>query len=627
MDFSSFISDTEVALHEYAYSPQIGLEKYQSTLSSFRKITHLNACHDVFQSRLTLLIDAVDRLLLSGSPYFTHYHTAFLSATDALFQVAIGSQFGVERSLQLSPLLSIERPCWSILLSRSVGVTTAPTYVDYHAYLNIEASALDVGEYLASLGMLGRVSFHLDSSSASLLSGYFVLSSVQPITWLETRFSSLQWRIAEKKDNTSESLRGLLELSFAAFFQHNSMSRDCRYRLLGMFERQFTASFYKEFGSLFSPDVENVKQTSRFVPVVKDEGGFQMKNNRSGERDRFLSHFPIRHGGRFYSAVMNSHENSANVFYRRYLGRDCLSSFLYEIETNNGRFVFDRAECFGFYSIGMEDVSRGESKAYFIFEGHLQAQIVFVGSAYHSIEELFSLSPESFVNVLIVEQAGEYFALPYVAIREIECVCALMSSSRFLVKNIWLDKDNEPYLEPWLISSHRLSYGYSERENKTCNHISKSGYYSGKVYGKLFCIEAELLSALVPYQAPFSFSNLDGERSEPFILYDGECFDKVVAMDFNDSLLSSEERHVFSVILEWAEEAIVLPFDSCEWRASLSEVSYIKEFDVVPGLTSTSGREHFISSLQDDVIVIDKANFLSFVGGLWPSSLSLESEY
>jgi len=192
--------------------------------------------------------------LASGSPYSEYYHTAFFSAADALFQIAIGSQFGLDRMLQLDHLLSLERSCWVAILSLSDDKTRSPMYVDYEARL-VEVSAstdpISVDVYLEALSSSGRVSFQLDAIKGAFLEGRFLLASVQSLSWLQARFPLLQWQQAFG-NNEEESLKELCKLNFLPLFQNVSLKRDYRYRLLGLSEDRLKTLFYQMFGSLFS---------------------------------------------------------------------------------------------------------------------------------------------------------------------------------------------------------------------------------------------------------------------------------------------------------------------------------------------------------------------------------------
>lgn len=52
MDLSLPISNVEIALHDYVYSPRRGLEKLQSALLSLRDVSQLGVVHTLYHQRL-----------------------------------------------------------------------------------------------------------------------------------------------------------------------------------------------------------------------------------------------------------------------------------------------------------------------------------------------------------------------------------------------------------------------------------------------------------------------------------------------------------------------------------------------------------------------------------------------
>ncbi|MEP3349727.1 MAG: hypothetical protein ABJN96_07215 [Marinomonas sp.] len=610
MDRYSFITDVEAALHEYACVPQVGLEHFQTLLISFQIEAQLDASDDIFQSRLTSLIAAVDDLLLSGSPYSSDYHVAFLSAADALFQVFVGHQFGPDRVLQLSPLLSLDRPVWAFLCSPSSDGKADPTYSDYSAVLNSEIPKSLVGESLASLASVGQVSFDVSSSNRELLKGRFALTSAQSLSWLKSRFPDFQWELVSKSYDEN-ALRDLCEESFLPIFQHSTMPSDERRRFLDVYEKQLTQLFYRAFGSLFTSKIMDIKQASRMVPIVNRMDARLCEDVEKGDVA-----LPIRHGGVFYTAV----DRCDRAFSLSCLGRDYLPSFLYEIETVKGRFVFDQAETTGLFSVAIDKLKRVGDTAYFEFDEGVKSQFQFNLFGYDSIEVFFASSSHQEIDVLVVDQAGQCFALPYHKVREVEGVCSLFNDQKSWAKNVWLDRDGLPYIEPWLIDTRRFSYSSSLITNSLFKPEPKDGYYVGYALAKYYVIEAGLVSALGSYRAPFSYSDLESESSTSFVVQGWRCLERVVTADLvGDFSLDRTERYVFSAILDWMGEMAVLPLELCQWSETLPDMNDLNKM-------FSGGQKNFIASTQDDVVIIDKTNFLSFIGGLWPSSLPLKSD-
>lgn len=621
MNLPLCISDIESALHEYSYAPQVGLEKLQLALLSFQNVIKIKPLHNDFHSRLVLLLAAVNRLLTSGSPYSLHNHITFLSATDALFQTAIGGQLGADRVRQLGSLLSIDRACWSDLSLVEGGFS--PVYFRYKARLkalDTKLGSSTIDDYLKLLRASGQVSFSLDSVGSSSVEGFFFLVSVQSLSWLESKFPVLDWSIDSENDDVllrkEETLRDVCGLSFLPLFQSVSMDSSSRNGLLTLLEEQFFQSFYIRFETLVETGFDGFKESGRFVPKPYGMASIDIKSvNEDGSLSCCL---PIRHGGSFY--IGRVHQESAKITYLRHLGKDFLPSFLYEITTPSGCFVFDQKECFGCYSVSMSDISTINNEFWLKLDGVVSAKVHRHTAECYLTDDM--LQSDSIVNFLVVEQACEYIALSYVSIREKEATCSFMSSPRSWAKNIWLDKFNKPLFEPWLVSRARLPVAFLNVGENSFIRPSKQGYYAGKIGEKTFWVEADLVLLLAPYKAPFLVDRFGGNYVEPFIVHEGRCFDKIVPEVFINPLKQNEEEvYAFSAILDYGGESFVLPFNTCKWYASLPE-----DIHVVSGLFgSVERKENFLTSIPMNV-VIDKTNFLSFVDASWVSVFFFESD-
>jgi hypothetical protein len=616
MDLSLPISNVEIALHDYVYSPRRGLEKLQSALLSLRDVSQLGVVHTLYHQRLNSFLTAIDELLISGSPYFSHYHSAFLSAADALLQVVMADRFSSGRSQQLDSLLSVDRSCWALVMSIANEKETSLVYRNYEARLDSsQLNVMSVDAYLEAFSSAGRVSFQLDSVKDSRLNGRFLLVSVQSLSWLKRRFASLHWQVLSI--NEKEPLRDLCELSFLPLFQNVTMSRDSRYRLLALFEDKFKALFYQVFSSFFSLNLTHVGQAGRLVPSLNSVTSF--------EQDERLVYFPMRHGGSVYIGSRIIGNIDPKISYVKCLGRDYLSYFLYEIETSFGRFTFDQQECFGRYSVDEGDLYLEGESIWFQPEEDVKAEVLLNMPLISASGMAFCLLPESITQVLVVKQGELYFALPCSFVREVEAVCSVMSSPRSWVKNIWLSQTGAPLLEPWLLNKSMLpqSCGWPEKNKST--YPSKNGYYFGKVYGRMFWVEADLILALLPYKAPFSVTYLESDELcvAQFFTHDGRSYDKVMSdVSLPGGVGSALEKVAFSIILEWMSESVVLPFVSCEWSATLGAGHCVCEFSV-PSDGMVGGCENIVSQLaclQEGDLVINKKNYLSFVAGFWPSS-------
>ncbi|UTV98663.1 hypothetical protein KDW99_15580 [Marinomonas rhizomae] len=622
IDLSLPISNIEVALHDYVYHPRRGLEKLKSALLSLQETSLSNITNRLYYLRLSSFTAAVDELLLSGSPYFSHYRSALLSSADALCQVAMAGQFSNDRSQQLDKLLSVDRSCWALVISIANEKDSSLVYRNYEARLDsTQSNVLRVDDYLEAFSSAGRVSFQLDSVKGSRINGRFILISVQSLSWLKRRFPSLQWQMLSI--NEKEPLRVLCELSFLPLFQNVTMSRDSRYRLLALFEDRFKTLFYQVFSSLFPLSLNHVDQVGRLVPSVNNVTTF--------EQDEQLAYFPVRHGGYVYISGRTL-EASTETSYVKCLGRDYLSYFLYEIDTSFGRFVFDQQECLGRYEVESGDLFVERESFWFEPKAGVRAEVVLNMPLLSPQYTVCCPLLETINQVLVVKQGELYFALPYLFVREVEAVCSVVSARGAWVKNIWLTQAGAPLLEPWLLGKNEIFQFCIWPEKNKSTHPSRNGYYFGKVYGRMFWIEADLILALLPYKAPFSVGRMEDDelRSMPFFIHDGRCFDRVMSEGLlSEESSSSVDKMSFSVILEWMSEAVVLPFASCEWSATLNASHCVREFSL-PSDIMMNGDENMKSQLadtQEGDFVINKKNYLSFVAGFWPTSSLLESDY
>ncbi|NLQ16537.1 hypothetical protein HGG82_02725 [Marinomonas sp. M1K-6] len=623
-DLPLLVSQVETALHEYAYSPRQGLEKLQTLLTSLEARSRPKLPCPVYHQRLSAFLAATNRLIASGCPYFDHYHAAFLAAADALMQMAVGGQTGEDRALQLMRLLSVDRPCWAVIAAISEEDILFE-YRDYEAewqaaYGGAKHSRTNVDAYLAALSSAGQVAFQLDEVRDGLLIGRFLLTSTQSLVWLQKRFPALSWRVsfvnqempsvnqeasfinqkASFVDQKVSFSQSLCELSILPLFQHITMPRAARYRLLDLYVGHLKRLSYQAFGSLFSSAGQVIEQSQVLVPSKRQLTTFEV--------DESARYFPVRHGGSVYIGY-DAKTPSSKVSYLDCLGEDYLPCFLSEVETLGGSFVFDHVDCVGRYELSAEALFMVGDSWWFRVEEGVNAEVVTsLYGAENSPDMLSSLLPKESAKVLIVKQCGHYFALPYTSIRDVEGVCATMQAPRFWVKNVWLSASNTPLLEPWLLQVDCLPQVFDRLGRNKSTPPPKKGYYFGQVCGRMFWVEADLILALLSYQTPFSWLCGEGKAADKplFILYDGRCFDKVIASDL---LLNQEpctETPAFSVILDAMGESIVLPFSSCDWCAALPE--------------SVESESNINGSSLSNKVVINKKNFLSAVAGLWPSS-------
>ncbi|NVK72493.1 MAG: hypothetical protein HWE24_03350 [Oceanospirillaceae bacterium] len=612
IDLSVPISQVEMALDNYAYFPYEGLESLQLALLTLQKKTCSSSFPSIYQSRLSSLVSAVDQLLANGAPYFQSYHNAFLSAADSLFQLAVGCQFSIDQSMQLHNLLSLDRPCWVVVTSLIQEAVTSPVYINYQAKYDAgkEGENRSIDEYLSLFSGVGQVSFQLDIAEGVVKRGRFLLLTVQSLSWLQTRFPMLDWRIDSV--NEEESLKRLCELSFLPLFQHTTMQKDVRYRLLALYEERLKRIGFQPFSEVFSPNFECIEQPDRLVPQKSQMMGME------GVED--TTYFPMRYGGSMYICASHSvgAHSKSSFSCKEDLGYDFLPYFLYEIETPYGPLVFDKTECLGLFFVSAGDLELFEDTFWFDVNEDVSAQVVlsspFLLTANNSA---FCLLPTSVSDLLVVKQGSRYFALPYLSVREVEAVCSKMRTSNPLIKNIWLSRFNTPLLEPWLLDFRfALEARKGTVKNKSMYPVKK-GYYSVRFHGKTLWIEADLVFALTSYQRPLEIAYLNQNKLcfWSFIVHDGYCFDKVLLTSIdNEEQGSCSESNTFTMYLDQLGEAVVLHLTSCEWFVSLPDEHYEADFSM---FNEWMGNKKSIccplADSEKGAVVLNKKNYLSFV--------------
>ncbi|MBJ7536802.1 hypothetical protein [Marinomonas transparens] len=614
---SRHVSALEVALHEYALSPREGLSHLQVSLAAFQTITQSVINHSVFHEQLTVCLNAVDALLVSGAIYSKEHQLILLEVTDALLQFAIGFQFDEERASQLVALLSMDRSCWRALNSITQNLST-PNYLTYEgSWVGGGSYHEGVEFYLKQLSVLGDVAFHLDSIQMSKLAGRFSLTSAQSLAWLRRRFPMFRWELVA--DTNDESLRELFELIYLLFFQSNEMGKPSRHRLLDSMEHQVKSLFYRAFVALLPADSsDEIADHKRLVPFLPD--------SLLPAFERSLTAFPIRDGGRFYVALQDRKQKTLAGFdYLTCLGRDILPCFLYVIQTDFGPFAFDQAECFGSYSVSADDFQPLEQEWFFSPEPDISAKLMLELPLSSLNNGLIPIVPllEGVKDVLVVQQGGKYFALPYLALTEVEAFCSLARTKNEGVKNTWLSLSNGSILEPWLeFCLPSAQYFVSPVKNKSTT-FSKNGYYLAEVDGVSFVIEASLIAELLPYQCSchYLYTGRGGIHYHQFITYEGQSFFQILplASDGNGSQnYKTVEKSKFSAVLEWMGESVILHLTSCDWSDSLPQAECLKEFDVAKEIASHEGGMGYFTSWRGKSVLLNNENYLSFVRAIWP---------
>ncbi len=618
------ISDVEEALLDYNYYPLRGLSKLQSSLLMMQSATQSDDVHPLFHLRLNSLLASVKKLTDSGSPYDENYHAAFSSASDALFQTALADQFGIDHSLQLSHLLSVERDCWAKLSSMADVLDKNPVAVAYTAFLSADSFSMrssTVEDVLISLSGIGEVSFHLTTSLNPMVSGYFKLITIQSLAWLKSRYPDLNWHGPVRL--TEDSLRRLCELTFLPLFQNLTMPRASRAQLLAQFEHDFKDIHYQKFDTLFSGKANSVLNGHIRVPVERDFPRMDF--------DQSMICFPVYHGGYVYSACrpLNKQEHNQAVIYTACLGRDFLPHFLYEVSTAFGQCVFDQNDVHGRYTVEESDFQRDGDQLWLSLEG-VRAPLLLSLPIFVQKDVIYCLLPKFVSNVIVIAQAGQYFALPYDHIRDVEGVCSRMQSPSAWVKNVWQTSSNAFLLEPLLFHFDNASIIPSKPNRKRFGKKDKSGYYVCRLGELSIWVDADLVSVILPYQCPNQFVWMNDRQLVPtaFIIQDGECFDKVLSQHTcYDSELVLDEPAEFSVVLECEEDTVVLPVSDCEWHASLPDewISSSSARDIDSESKHSKPFDSVLFSNKSTVVTAE--NFVLFVAEFGPCFHQFKSDY
>ncbi|MCV2401392.1 hypothetical protein OFY17_00720 [Marinomonas sp. C2222] len=619
LDMPLLSEEVEKALCEYELAPQSGLKKLRTALLYLNKHQPPNLEDSLLSQKMSSIEGAIDRLILSSSPYSADFHHSFLSAFDAVFQIIYAAQISEERIDQLVFLLSNDRSCWHSLKSIVDYSAQLPDLKSYEAHFDLKKIGFEFEALLERLSRLGSVSFQVTSANDNTIIGRLVLETVQTLAWLKAHYRVLDWQLVFVEK--SIDLRELCESSYLPLFQHDGLEVSTRNKLLTKYETQLKGSFYQEFELTLPDHVARVtdKRYSRLVPcfdtVLPDEisdGGF-----------------PVRHGGAFYLGAMDVGNGRSEVQYRQCLGRDYLSSFLFEFDVGESKVVFDCGECLRLDTALFVDIEKSDESnlAFIVLSNEQKVPLVTHVFGSNVLEYIEQASVSDSFNIALIEQVGECFALPYLSKRDIEAVPAFMAVPKTWFKNVWLSKNNDAFLEPWLFEYKSLSYlsclPAVEVFQGSSQSAGKSGYYAGQLFGKDVWVEASLIRVLTPCLDVHFFDSFDGnEAIPPFVVYEGQCFDQVL---LGAKTLQDKPSKGFSVILEWRNQSVILFFQACNWYASLP-FGYDTQDFFVPSTENGRMIEEVFSSIQEEFVVINKNNFTSLVGGIWPPSLSIEKK-
>lgn len=626
MDLSKVISHIEMALHDYSLRPQSGLKKLQVALLTLRNGYPSDGFHPLFDRRLATLIDTINTLINTGSLYDESLHIHFLSATDALIQVALASQFSLDHAHQLDYLLSDQRDCWGETADLTEVSSLVPVRSVYTAFLPPPISlSSPVDDFLSLLTGVGDVSFHLTSSAKTHTDGYFKLVTNQSLVWLQSRFPDLLWQ--DVTNLSDDPIRHLCELSFLPLFQNLTMPRATRYRVLSLFEQQFQDHYYCAFESFFPAQASNVLGGECRVPAEGSRVEMHF--------DDRLTYFPVHHGGHYHIGSQCLIDKPDTVSYALCLGRDFLPHFLYQVSTSFGVFVFDQKNCFGRYPVALGECQQQDGGWWFVTEQGLRAQLLLSLPVFNQ-HGAYCCLLEDIHSVLVIRCSDQYFAVPYLNIREIEGVSSKMESLSPWVKNVWLTQSNESFVEPLLFSLDISSSADALVALRTKDKVDRQGYYHGQLGNLALWIDAKLVRDILPYQKPHNLVWDSGVGCVPvgFIIHDGECIDKALTQySCYDSSLIPEGSAEFSVLLQGKEGTVVLPLSSFEWRSRLPDemghAYFKKQPDAIkqPDWPRQKGEQSEGVFLNNKEAVVNAANFAFFVAEFWPYFYDFKSDY
>lgn len=647
-DVSLLMAEIEAAVVSYTMQPRSSLERSRSLLGRLEEECQFAfSSTSLFHSQLILIQNTIDQLLGLDCPFHTDWQTLFLPCLDAIFQNVMAVQLGPEyQQLHVRSLLP-HNSYWQSLIDFQARLSDPADRFQYVAELTGEKS-FDIEGLLQRLVEFGSVSFEVSGTVNGCFVGRFSFETSVPLSWLDRFFSELEWveNKAEQTDKqtaisdfqVSENLTktvstndlvgqtALLEhlaLSFPALlsvFQSNNLSRHWR----DSFLTQYTQHVQQQIYTTFADVVGNMAQVdpafSQFpVPRVN-------LSSWSVEQESML--FPTRWQGSFYalahnvsasdtSAVVESDAVTATktITQSVYLGRDILPSVLYQIDYLSQQLHFHCSEARP-YCIEADQISFTNQQAFCCLEDERRVPLVTSLEVYSIDQAACKLFPNhGKIDVLVVTQLGQPFAIPYDMLRCVEAVALDCHCVGPQVRNIWLDKKGEMLLEPSLANASIMPPLERGLRAEMVPRLGKKGYYFGLCNGLPLAIEADLVEDITPYKLPqcFNLYTEFGLQSRYFMPSLESCVEYVELNKGASGFSETSSTGCFSVILEADGKSVVLPFVSVDWYESYQS---IESLELGSGSELSNDLEH------EDLVVLDKKKYLSFITDYFASVLA-----
>ncbi|AEF53864.1 hypothetical protein [Marinomonas posidonica] len=614
VDASFPMVDIESAVVSYAITPRSSLLSLQLALEAFAlNVTDINL--PVFHQRLTSLQCLVAQLITSGSPYRFDCQQVMLTASDALFQLTMAMPLGRDYLQAQSRVLSEHNPCWQQLNNLLSQVELVAEKYRFEGRIT-SSSQTAIEPLLRALSEFGQVAFQVERMEAEGLIGVFYLESIQTIEGLNERFPQLIWRRlesyhVEKPEAPSSALvndslsridgqaKQLMMSGFLSWFQPKKLSYAERDRLLNRYEISMKEAFYQPFANCFDVDgghYDDIKEAHRFVPF---ESGEKATLSDGGQA------YPLRLLGRYYAVVSDSSDEQSQAPYiSSCMGDDVLPSSLYQIDYLSHFYVFDQQESF-LHKVDWHELVWRDGVAYVEFAVNQEARLVL------SLK-VFSKPPEEAClvfdqvekqDVLIVTVAGRHVAIPFCSVRRLEAFPLLVNHEIQGVKNIWQDKFGQLLLEPWLNAFEINQKKLQKIRTEAVSGTVKKGYYLGRSQKACLIVSAELVADVIANQTPTSFFFVDdlGREERSFLSNQNQCIELITMNALESGFRETNSRLDFSVILEADGLSVALQFASFDW------------YEEPPSLELRSGRELSNDLEHEDLVVLDKKNYLSFV--------------
>ncbi|WP_394182253.1 hypothetical protein [Marinomonas posidonica] len=612
MDISFPMADIERAVVRYAITPRSSLLSLRSALDCFA-LNVVDLDLPLFHQRFVSLQRLVTQLITSGSPYRSDCQLVMLTASDALFQLAIAAPLGRDYLQAQSHALSEHQPCWQQLNNLLSQIELVTEKYCFEGRIT-PSSHVSIESLLRALAEFGQVSFQVEEIEEEGVSGVFYLESTLAMARLNEQFPQLGWRQRESApvvlsdglsptlNNASSHIHGqvmkLMRSGFLPWFQLKKLSYSERDQLLNYYDVMMKEAFYRPFASCLVLSEEGIgeeKEDGRLVPF----DGAEQVTLSVGEQA-----YPLRLGGHYYAAVTNLNKRDWQKPYLSLsLGEDVLLSTLYQINYLSHTYVFDQKESF-LHKVAWETLLWRGDVAYVELASGQQVRLLLSLDAFSGPDAVCLLfDQQGLQDILIVAVAGFHVAIPFCSVRRVEAFPMLIKHEVKGVKNIWQDKSGQLLLEPWLSEVELNSKKLQKIRTEAVSSTVKKGYYLGRSQKACLIVSAELVADIIANQMPASFFFVnDLEREErSFLASRNQCIE-LIAMDTLESGFRETNSQLgFSVILEDEGVSVALQFVSFDWC------------EEPPSLELGSGRELSNNLEHEGFVVLDRKNYLSFV--------------